>query len=275
MASDNRAYHRTAFIPALHGQYKLFRGPVTTVCNQADVIVVLGNLISCTPHIKDREGAGPNEAILKQVDILASKNGALVQLVGANEIAALNAPQEWTNATSRQLLREAWLGENPTLQVAAVSKGRLITSAGLTYGEWVAIGRPQTAVAAAEALNERYSGTLHQGQCFRLGGAPNYSANPIWADTFMELYASWITAPEDAPFDQLHGGENLNSEVGRLAVAEKFSVVHYTDDIRFRNFGSVVTVRSMEFRAIGLELPQELLSTLPKHQAIYLEKTAL
>lgn len=268
-------YHRTLFLTGLQGQYKLWRRELASACNKSDSIVQFGNLIGCNPAVKDKENFGANEAILKFILLYRSTESNWTQLVGVNEIAALNLPKEWTNATSRKILRDAWLGDNPSMTVAAVDKGRLLSHGGLTYGEWLSIGSPDTADEAANRLNEKYMGTIYQGPCFRLNGIPNYAANPIWADTVNELYSSWITAPVEMPFDQVHGSGNLNSEDGRSAINENHSVLQHADQIRFRKFGSLVTVKGMQFTGVDIQLPDSIITMTPQHKSIYIEKTPL
>lgn len=267
-------YQRTLFLTGLQGQYKLWRREIAKACNQADSVVQFGNLIGCNAIVRDREDLGANEAILKLVLLYRSTQENWVQLVGSNEIMALNFPKEWTNATSRKILRDAWLSEKPSMKVAAVDKGRLLTHAGLTYGEWLSIGSPDNAQEAADRLNEKYVGTLYQGPCFKLNGIPNFSANPIWADTVTELYNSWITAPVTAPFDQIHGSGNVNSDEGRAAVNEQSSILQYANKIRFRKFGSIVSIKDAIFTGIELSFPEKLITMTPQHQSLYIEKIA-
>jgi hypothetical protein len=266
-------YNRTLFLTSIKGQYKLWRRELAPACNRADSIVQFGNVIGCNSLVKDKEQFGANEATLKFVLLYRSTQENWIQLVGTNEIAALNLPTEWTNSTSRKILRDAWLGANPTMKVAAVDKGRLLTHGGLTYGEWLSIGSPENVYEAAEKLNEKYAGTLHQGSCFKLDGIPNFAANPIWADAITEVYGSWITAPVPMPFDQVHGAGNINSEEGRLALGEKSSLLNHADQIRFRKFGSIVTVKKMQFTAIDIQLPDNIVTMIPQHQSLYIEKT--
>lgn len=268
-------YHRTLFLTSLKGQYKLWRRELAPACNKVDSIVQFGNIIGCNPLVKDKDSFGANEAILKLVLLYRSTQENWTQLIGTNEIAALNLPKEWTNATSRKILRDAWLGDNPTMQVAAVDKGRLLTHGGLTYGEWLSIGSPESVREAANRLNEKYAGTLHQGSCFKLDGIPNFAANPIWADPVTELYNSWITAPVPMPFDQVHGAGNLNTAEGRLLLGESSSLLNYADQIRFRKYGSLITVKQMQFTAIEINLPENIITMVPQHQSLYIEKTDL
>lgn len=268
-------YHRTLFLTGLQGQYKLWRRELASTCNRADAIVQFGNVVGCNDFVKDRENFGANEAVLKYILLYRSTQENWTQLVGANEIAAMNLPNEWTNATSRKILRDAWLGNRPTMTVASVDKGRLLTHGGLTYGEWLSIGSPETPEEAAERLNDRYMGTLYQGPCYRLTGIPNFAANPIWADTVHELYSSWVTAPVPMPFDQVHGSGNLNTEEGRSAMSEKSSILNHLDHVSFRKFATIVTVKGMQFTSVDLQLPDKVITMVPQHQSVYIEKSVI
>lgn len=265
--------YKTFFIPGLHGQYKLWRGEILKNCNQVDKIIQMGNVIGCNEIAQDGPKYGANETLLKFMYLYRSTYDNWHQLVGPNEIAALNAPEEWTNAHSRQFLRNAWFAPDPMMTVATVDKQRLVTHGGLTYGEWLDIGSPKTAEEAADVLNRRYARTLYQGPAFRLGDGPQYAANPIWADPLMELYPSWITAPVSAPFDQVHTSGTLNSPEGREMANTITSPLHYVSQVNFRSYGSIATIKDARFLSIHLELPGKMISTVPRPQALYIEKS--
>ncbi len=83
----------------------------------------------------------------------------------------------------------------------------LVTHAGLTHGAWLALGRPATAVAAAEAINADARGaaavTLRPGRM--ITGTTDLAAGPLWAQAGAELLASWDRS-SDAPYlNQIHG----------------------------------------------------------------------
>lgn len=264
--------NETLIIPALHGQFRLWKSQFAIRSDRAEKVIQLGNIIGCNDISKDKAKSGPNEAILKLMAHKREHHSNWVQIVGINEIAALNFPEEWTNDESAQILRRMWLSETPIFKIAAVDKGRLITHGGLTYGEWVSIGRPETAVEAAELINEKYMRTIYQGSSFLLNDPPNFSANPIWAHPAMELYPSWITAVEDPPFDQLHGGRGMGESSNRQIMSEKHSIVNYADSIRFRNYGSLVTIKGKQFTCVDMELDREIISQIPRPKTIYIEK---
>lgn len=238
----------------------------------ADEVYQLGNIIGLSEYATDSYNSGPNMDVLSDF----SKRTQLSkwnQLVGPNEIAALNIPESWTNAKSRVFLRDFWMGTNGAKTAIAV-RGRLLSHGGLTYGEWVELGRPQDADAAALLLNEKYQKTLYQGPAYALSGVPNFSANPIWAHPARELYPSWITAPESLPFDQLTGGGSLNNPEGR-SLASSDSVYKSIDKLRYHQYGSKVEIKGQRIISLELGLGDTRLPSLPKDKQIYVERFEL
>lgn len=265
-------FKKTIFLPSIEGQHKLWKSEIAPACNDADEVVQLGNVIGCDDVARDKKTLGPNEAVLKYLILYRSTQDKWTQIVGTNEMAALNFPDEWTNATSRQILRNSWFAKEPRMVTASVNKGRLVTHGGLTYGEWLSIGSPDTAEEAAGRLNEKYYGTVYQGSCFKLGNAPNFSANPIWCDPVMEMYPSWITAPVAMPFGQVHGSNNLNSVESRALISDKHSPLSFFDQVRFTSYGSRVFIKGIQILGVNLELPKKLISSVPQPQSLYIEK---
>lgn len=261
---------RTLFVGDLEAQHKVWQQDLDPLITEVDAVVQMGNLISCTVDAKDKKDYGRNEAVLTLWEKVAPEKR--LKLIGANEIAALNFPDEWTNSKSNLILRNSWLSREPNWYVALVDKNRLVTHAGLTHGEWVALGRPQTAVETAELLQEKYENTLNQGPTYRLTGRPNFSANPIWADPILELYPSWIGTDDVCPFDQIHGAASLNNERGRAAIANEDNLLHYLDTVNYRPFGSISTIKGATFRAMDCDLVSDTLPTLPKDKSFYVEK---
>lgn len=260
---------KTLFVGDLEAQHKVFKRDIEPVLSSVNAVVQLGNMISCTEDAIDKKEYGRNFAVLEMWQ--RSEHPNLIKLAGPNEIAAINTPEKWTNFTSDQILRDEWLSAEPNMWVAISDKDRLVTHGGLTHGEWVAIGRPTTAQAAAEALQQKYQHTLHQGNAFLLTGRMNSSANPIWAHPVLETYTSWLTALEECPFDQIHGGPSLNREIFRAKVADQWNVLHHADSVSYRKFGSVVTIRGAEFKGIDLNLPSRTVPYTPPERAMYLE----
>lgn len=265
-------YHKTLFIPELQGQFKAWRKDLTQMCNKADKIVQFGNIIGCNDFVKDQQSHGPNNNMLKYILLYRATENNWTQLIGPNEIAAFNFPDNWTNKKSRQILRHGWLSSSPNIMVAAVHNDALVTHGGLTHGEWISIGSPQDAETAAKRLNEKYVGTLYQGQCFALGNPPNYAANPIWADSITEVYPSWITTTDIMPFPQIHAGRNINSTVGREAVTQDNSLYEYSDDIRYTSYGSHITINKQQITGLYMPLNGKIIDRLPRPYTLYMEK---
>lgn len=263
---------RTLFLGDLEAQYKICRNELEMqVGPTLDEVIQLGNLISVARAAKDKKESGRNETVLAFWDKFNVTKKT--RLMGDNEMAALNFPTEWTNNASNTFLREGWLTETPTIFTATHHMGRLVTHGGLTWGEWVAIDRPPTAEKAAEALNAKYAQTLYQGSCWKIDSRPNGAANPIWADPILETYASWVLTEEHCPFDQIHGGESLNTVRGRAAASYETSQLFYIDGVSYRKFGSLAIINEAVFRGIDLSLTPRTLPSLPKDKAFYIEIT--
>ncbi len=85
--------------------------------------------------------------------------------------------------------------------------GILITHAGLTHGAWLALGRPDTAEAAAAAINADARGnatvTLREGRLTT--GRTDPAAGPLWAQAGAELLTSWDRTTDAAHLNQVHG----------------------------------------------------------------------
>lgn len=263
--------YRTLFISGVHGQFRLWKRNIEPEINTSDKSIQLGNIIGCNGYAKDKGDRGPNNAILKYNKMAAMKNIEWVQIIGSNEMAALNFPEEWLCLESRKFLRDLWFDSKSTAKVADVDKGRLVTHGGLTYGEWISIGSPKDAKEAAERLNDRYLKTLYQGDAYKLTGKPNFSANPIWADPLLETYGSWITAPVECPFNQIHGSSNLYLKENRSLTTDPNSLISYADKVSFNNYGSIVTIKDRKFTSVDLGLDGPILKTLDHHKVLYLE----
>lgn len=269
-------YYKTLFLPSMEGQYKLWTQSYKNMAAKVDEIVQLGNLVGLTDRMRDSATRGPNMALLNYTLLWRSTFPNWMQIVGPHEILALNYPDEWTNEEANRVLRRRWLDgydAHKSFQVAGVNKNRLITHGGLTFGEWREIGCPTDAHEAARLLNEKYHGTLFQGQCFSLHGKPNFSANPIFADPLRELYPSWITADVEMPFHQIHGSAGLNSLEGRQHLDSTYSLLSYADSIRYYNFGSYVVVGDKVFVNVHSDFQKDtIISRLPEPWSPLIEK---
>ena len=268
-------YYKTFFLPGLEGQYLLWKNEAAKIAARVDEIVQMGNLIGCSERMKDKERLGPNLATLNYIALWRSTYSNWTQLIGPNEIMALNFPDEWTNMDSNRILRRRWLEdtESPFL-VASSNKGRLVSHGGLTYGQWVAIGRPTEAKEAARLLNEKFSKSLYLGRSYRLGNVPNYSADPVFADPVWELYPSWISAPEPMPFHQVHASGGLNTQLGHEALTAPFSLFSHVE-VNYLSFGSLLTLPDGgKFYSLSPEFPRdEIIKWLPTPWRFYIEKT--
>lgn len=265
---------KTLFFGDLKGQFRIFKNGLFPAMLEVDKIVCMGNLVNCHEDFADKEEIGRNNAILNYWEKVVERVDT-VRLMGAHEVMALNFPGKWTNSESTDFLRDNWLGNTPKWFTATEDNGRLVSCGGLTHGEWVSIGRPETAAEAAEKLNEKYEKTLKQGRCLVLDGKPNLAANPIWADSLVEFYPSWIYSGETCPFDQIHTGKSLNTEIGRMIAADEFNPLFFVDYKSYHKFGSVVEVNDAMFRCIDFDLTlnpvDPVLSNLPKGRVFYVE----
>lgn len=269
---------RTLFIAELLGNPELWKNVAAQEAQKADRIVQLGNLLSHYTVRPDEESGGPNLQLMRLVSAYRYTQEDWLQLVGPNEMMALNSPRAFTNESTNRLLREGWFrtetNPDPWMAVAAVEKGRLVSHGGLTHGLWREIGSPQSAEEAAEALDERYRNTLYQGDSFNLGHAPNHSANPIWADPLLETYPSWITAEEPCPFGQIHAASNLNTDRGRLLRGEESSYFRWLDRVLYKPYGSIAEIKGSQFIGLFLGLPLKEVRWLPESWSLYTEETS-
>lgn len=275
--SPRARYYKTLFIPALYGQFKVWRNDLTSIAVKVDEIIQLGNLVGCDPVANDNASprkTGPNASILSYVELWRSTYDNWIQLIGPNEIMALNFPDAWTNMTSNKILRSRWF-EDPDegFKIAAVSKGRLVTHGGLTHGLWKAIGSPTTAEETAAILNEKYYGTLYQGQSWALGDAPNFSANPIFADALRETYPSWVTSEDKMPFSQIHAGNSLNTVDGKRLRKLDDGILQHLGDVQLMDAGSVSYVGEKFFIGLTTLIPTDkLVNRLPPPSRFYVER---
>lgn len=274
MPDDQRkTSFRTLFISDLHGQHKVWKNTIAQVANESDKVIQLGNVIGCNDFVKDYKTRGANQASLTYARVWNATDETSVQLVGPNEIMALNAPGEWTNSESDKALRDSWFTKEPTMLTAYADNGRLVTHGGLSYGEWMSIGSPDTAEEAASRLNEKYQHSLYQGETYALGYNPNFAANPIFADPILEVYGSWVTSPTPCPFPQIHAEKSLNRKEARALINERDMVTlqSYIEHPSYRNFGSLCEIRGQVFIAVDLELEGKVINRLERPKNLYVE----
>lgn len=275
-------FHKTLFLPPLEGQFTIWKNDFAPLAGKVDEVVQLGNLLYLGERLGEEERVAlthrRNLATLNLIILWRSTYANWTQLVGPHEILALNFPGRWTPEEANRLLRRRWFTKDlrDHFTTAAVNKGRLITHGGLTHGEWVKLGRPATAEEAAQALQEKYDGTLYQGPSLRLGDRPNFSANPIFADPVQEVYPSWVTAEEAMPFDQVHSAGGLNTLLGRQMLTHEFSYLRHFEDVKYTRYGSLVTLGDSRFLSLSPDIPTaKVLKHFPSHWTVYMEKVPL
>lgn len=266
---------RTLFIPDLNGQYKLWDNEIKELLQQVDEVVCLGNLIGCNPVAKDSESRGANQTVLNRVMTWRYTFPNWHQIVGPNEIMSLNYPDHWTNKRSNRMLRRLWFDDDPSFKVAAVNRERLVTHGGLTYGLWRELGSPTDPHETANMLNEKYHKKLYFGKAYKLGNTPNFSADPVFADPLRETYPSWITSGVGLPFDQVHAGSSLNTEVGDKMKSLDFNYLVYLKTISHRRYGGNVELENGGFfKSIYLDLDyNERIKYVPRGMGLLIETT--
>lgn len=265
----------TLFIPELLGNHLFWRNILAQEAQNANRIIQMGNLIGFK-SFKD-ENKDWNLKVLRLVNAYRYTEENWLQLIGPNEMFALNSPLTYTSPRADEILRSLWFTSStgtPGMLPAGVDKGRLVSHGGLTYGLWRNLGKPKTAEEAADALLEEYRNTIFQGKSLKLGYAPNFAASPIWADPIRETYPSWITADEEPPFGQIHAGVTLNSETARELMGEETSFFHWIDNVAYKPYGSIAKINGATFLGLRLNLdPVRKTMFLPDGISLYTEYT--
>lgn len=216
---------RSVFVPGLYAHNKAWKRVVRTWAESADEVIQLGDFINTNITLNDlSEVRKANSRFIKYMELWRATDDRWTTLLGPNELITLNSPDKWVTAKAHQALRDGWFGTYPIFKVAAVSKGRLVTPGGLTHGEWLKIGAPDTADEAAARLNEKYVGKLFLGESWRIGGQLNFDANPVFAHPISETYNSWITSSDLMPFGQIHGLENLKISPNHMLAMDDFNL---------------------------------------------------
>lgn len=174
-----------------------------------DVVVVqVGDLVDRGP-----DSAGVLAIVARYLD---RQPGQWVQLAGNHESQHLLGgvrfwPEPLTEAAADQLRR--WWQNGQMSVAAAVRTGDgaevLITHAGLTPGNWHALGEPLDAASAAARLNACPEPMIWKGS-----GLDDGEPGPLWADAGYELYEPWMryyAGGGFVPFDQIHGHSSVVS----------------------------------------------------------------
>lgn len=270
---DKKEY-RTVIIPSLNGQYKVWRSYVSPNILLADKVIQTGNLLGCNDEVGDyKEDRGSNMLLSQEIIDGLAREKNWVQLLGANEMMILNFPDMWTNNRTNAIIREAWL--DGILKIAVEDKGRLVTSAGLTYGCWLDLGRPDTASECADMLNKKFKDSLFHGSGYILGDPPSFYASPVMADYVHEVIPSWITGREPCPFDQVTGF-SLQSISGRIMMNADESYLRYVDGVTYPTSGSTTVVKGSTFIGVDLGLPADRsVTAIPRPFRIHTEVNIL
>lgn len=263
--------HTTIFLPELQGNPKLWKKTIAPAASELERVIALGGLVTLWPDTDKRDRKGENKELLKLVDIFQASSDDWIQLASPNDLVALNLPGRWTEEHGERVLRRAWMGDSPWMVPATVDKGRLVSNGGLTYGQWVELGSPETASEASKLLCERYQGTLYQGKSYKQGDGPSFSANPIWADPLIETYPSWVTAPVECPFDQVHSGSNIGAVEGREYARDNV-YLEALASVRIRAWGSLVTIGESKFTGVYLGLDAASEGDLPGGRSLLVEQ---
>ena len=284
---DTSSFDSKLFVPGLHGQVRVMEKRYEPLIDSVDSTITLGNMLRLAPFLEmgtsaddEYRNVSPvveNANLMKQIWGRANLSAVpFVNVIGANEVIYLNLPKSQADnylrdtKTGINFVREGWLTDekrNPAAfryYVAVEADGRLITHAGLSHGEWVNLGRPQTARQAAYALNMKYLGTLYQGECLRMGNGVNFAANPIMGHPIAEVYSSWMATSERCPFPQLHGSLSLRDATGHEALSTYMHPLYYAEKMNYHRWGTSITLHGTPFYAV--DGPRKSLVKLDDYQ---------
>lgn len=259
------------FLGNIHGQKDLYTSQLKPHLKNLDHVLQMGAFIGLMKGLVDE--TKNNESLLREA-LEKTKNHEWTMLVGPNEMLALNFPDHFTNLKSGHMLRQLWFTENDDarMKVAISNNERLITHGGLTHGEWVSIGKPQTSEEAAYRLNMKYSKRLFVGESIALGYKPNHSANPIFADPYLEFFPSWLTSNDEMPFTQIHSSQSLNTEKGREILNDELNPLHHAEKVLFRKYGSIINIGEKQIISVDTQMPILRDTKLYKNTSVYVEK---
>lgn len=256
-------YYRSLFLPNMYGHSAGWTKNIRRLAEGADETFLMGNFINTNLELNDRKQVRrANSKILRYFQLWRATDDRFTMLAGPNEILTLNGTRPWVTSASHMILRDSWFGTEPLLRVAGVSKGRLVTSAGLSHGEWLKIGSPDTAEEAANRLNEKYAGRLYMGPSIRLGDPLNFDANPIYGHPVSEIYNSWISSADEMPFSQVHSLENISIAPNHVLLSEDFGWDEKVEFRRSYRWGSILSTNGGFFIGVGTGV-HDILKVLP------------
>lgn len=257
---------KLAVVPGLYGQYKLLKNELLPFIKKTDDVIYMGNIVGTAERVRDNSFKGPNHSTIELIERTVYGNPHTI-LMGANEMVALNDPTRFVSTKSLLTLQRWWLEKEHTAQIATVRDNILFTHAGLTHGEWLSIGKPMTAQETADRLNEKYEGTLYQGDCYNMSGKLNMGANPLFADPYRELYPSWI-GREELPFTQAHATFDLNTYVATGLRNDPMHPISHLGDIQYTKYGSCVFMGDHAILGIDLQIDRDKILKELKHRNI-------
>lgn len=287
---DTSSFMQTLFVPGLAGQVEVYKRRFLPLMRESDAIITLGGMLRLAPFLELGVNADDEHKYLsptvENAKLLQYLWGGarystmpFVNLMGATEMLYLNMGKadadKWLKDTTEgvNFVREGWLTDekrNPAAfryYTAVELDGRLVTHAGLSYGEWVNIGRPQTARQAAYALNMKYLGTLYQPPCYRSGFGINYAASPIMGHSLAEVYSSWMSTVEQCPFPQIHGSLTMRDPSGHEIASTNYHPLYFAEKMNYHRWGTSITLNGTSFYAV--DGPRKSLVKLDDYQAGY------
>lgn len=273
------AIERTAYLPEINGSLPLAEKFIRNVTRRRTIhSVLLGNWTGLGEKYYRKEHGGNNANT--EVFKLIRKYGYTKKwhstdlLVGPHEFSILYDIDKYFTPYQAEILISAWLDKKSefNLKVATFHRDKLITHAGLTHGLWTEIGKPETAQEASEALNDMFRGKMFFKRSVELGGAPNYSADPVFAHPFLEFYPSWITSEDKMPFPQIVGTKSLKTFEAEEYLNNENTPLFYLNNYVSKTWGSAALVNGEEilslFIASGFYGDPELDAT----ESFYTEK---
>lgn len=270
---DASSFSRLLFVPGLQGQFGVFERRVLPLVREVEGSVFLGGMLRLAPFLEVGGSVGDDfRYVSPVVENALLFNGLwagsryssfpFVCLMGSTEMLYLNMGKDLADKYLRDtssgvnFVREGWLSDEKRsdsafrFYVAVEVDGRLVTHAGFSYGEWVNLGRPQSAREAAYALNAKYFGTLYQGQCLRLGDGVRFDADPIMAHSVAEVYSSWAAASEVCPFPQVHGSSSMRDALAYEAMSTFMHPMFYEGGVSLEPWGTLTNIRGALFFAV-------------------------
>lgn len=248
---------RTLIVPGLFSDVKLFNSDVSDVLATCHNVVYLGNYLD-VPWNKNSDEVRAHKtnnsmlvnSIYESVLIRGDSSG---MLLGPNEILLMTDNEGFSGNETKRVLLTVWMEESLGNPVARAVGGALLTYGGLTYGEWVDIGKPLDADQAALLLKEKYMGTFYQGPAFYTNGEINYSANPIWAHPVFETMASWAAAPVACPFPQIMADVSYENDEVKAAFHYEAHPLSATTDRRIKVSQWSLKIRKVLFTVLDFD----------------------